>query len=157
MSRIIDQKNFVTGVLYMLLGSAVAFASVSYSIGTTASMGPGYFPALVGVLLALIGLGMSLLALSNTAKPSQIARVNPRPLVCILLAVVLFALLLKPAGAAIAIVVLTLVSSAAMERPNWRQVVLTALALIPVAYLIFVVTLGLRLRFLPEIFANLGV
>lgn len=39
----------------LLIGVATALGSLDYSMGTMARMGPGYFPLLLGLLLALIG------------------------------------------------------------------------------------------------------
>lgn len=157
MLRIVDQKNFYAGVLYLLLGGSVAIVSAGYSIGTTARMGPGYFPVLVGSLLALLGIIVAAGAVSPSARSTRIARVKPWSLFFVLLAVVSFAILLRPAGAGLAIIALTLISALAVEKTNWRQVCLTALVLVPLAYMIFVTIIGLQLRFLPAFLSYLGV
>ena len=53
--RIKSQKDFFAGLLYMVIGIAFAWGATTYNIGDGARMGPGYFPLLLGVILAIIG------------------------------------------------------------------------------------------------------
>ncbi len=49
------QKYYSAGFM-LLIGVATALGSLDYGMGTMARMGPGYFPLLLGILLALIGI-----------------------------------------------------------------------------------------------------
>jgi hypothetical protein len=40
------------------VGVAFAWGATTYSVGSGARMGPGYFPLMLGILLAFIGLGI---------------------------------------------------------------------------------------------------
>ena len=53
--KIKSQKDFFSGLVFTLIGASFAYGATSYNIGTAARMGPGYFPLLLGVILALIG------------------------------------------------------------------------------------------------------
>ena len=48
-------KDHVGGALLLVTGIAVAAAGVGYGMGTLRQMGSGFFPAVLGALLALIG------------------------------------------------------------------------------------------------------
>ena len=48
-------KDHVGGGLLLAVGVAVVVAGVGYGVGTLRSMGSGFFPVVLGVLLALIG------------------------------------------------------------------------------------------------------
>jgi hypothetical protein len=48
-------KDHVGGGLLLVVGIAVVVAGVGYGVGTLRSMGSGFFPVVLGVLLALIG------------------------------------------------------------------------------------------------------
>ena len=48
--RIKSQKDFFAGLMFLLVGLAFAWGAGSYSVGTGARMGPGYFPMVLGVL-----------------------------------------------------------------------------------------------------------
>ena len=53
--KIKSQKDFFSGLLYTVVGAAFAYGATSYNLGTGARMGPGYFPLLLGSILAIIG------------------------------------------------------------------------------------------------------
>jgi hypothetical protein len=48
-------KDHVGGALLLVTGVAVAIAGVGYGMGTLRQMGSGFFPVVLGALLALIG------------------------------------------------------------------------------------------------------
>ncbi|MDD5333170.1 MAG: tripartite tricarboxylate transporter TctB family protein, partial [Rhodoferax sp.] len=50
-----SQKDFFSGVVFMAVGGAFAWGATTYTVGSGARMGPGYFPLMLGVLLALLG------------------------------------------------------------------------------------------------------
>ena len=51
-------KDRLGGVLLVALGAAVVVAGVGYGLGTLRQMGSGFFPVVLGVLLALVGLAL---------------------------------------------------------------------------------------------------
>ena len=51
-------KDHAGGVLLLALGVAVAIAGAGYGPGSLRQMGSGFFPTVLGVLLALIGLAL---------------------------------------------------------------------------------------------------
>lgn len=53
--KIKSQKDFVSGLMFMGLGGAFAWGATTYQVGTGARMGPGYFPLVLGILLAFMG------------------------------------------------------------------------------------------------------
>ncbi|MEG0921480.1 MAG: tripartite tricarboxylate transporter TctB family protein [Comamonas sp.] len=63
-----SQKDFWAGIMYMTVGIAFAVGAKNYTIGTGARMGPGYFPMILGILLALIGAGVAFKGLTNGPK-----------------------------------------------------------------------------------------
>jgi hypothetical protein len=69
-------KDFCGGALLILIGLAVVYRGVAYNIGTMAEMGPGFFPAMLGVLLTLIGAAVALTgnaaALATKTKGSRL-------------------------------------------------------------------------------------
>ncbi len=61
--RIRSQRDFWCGLLFVAIGVAVMVLARTYRLGTAARMGPGYFPTLLGGLLALLGLTLAVPAL----------------------------------------------------------------------------------------------
>jgi hypothetical protein len=48
-------KKFITGILAILIGSFFAVNSLTYSVGTTSNMGPGYYPLAISVIIISVG------------------------------------------------------------------------------------------------------
>jgi hypothetical protein len=146
--RIGDQRNFVAGLLYFLFGTAVAIGATQYQIGSAASMGPGYFPLGVGVLLAITGLCVLATALAQRVH-SAIGSWRLRNAAIILAAVILFALLLEPMGLIVAVPVLLGVSALAHPEFSWRTVLVSVVVLLPLTWVVFVALLGLQFPLFP--------
>lgn len=144
-----NQKDFGAGCIYLLAGAAFAGGALQYRVGDAARMGPGWFPLWVGVLLMLVGLwcaGLSLRAsaIRETVRPPQLAG-----LAWVLGAVVLFGLLLQPAGLVIALLVLIVVSSRASHLFTWRAAILNALLLVLFSVAVFIEGIHLLLPLWP--------
>ena len=141
------------------MGIAFAWGATNYTIGDGARMGPGYFPLLLGSVMALIGVVISVKAL--TIKSADGDKIGPwawRPLFYIIGANFVFGLLLAgmrsislPAfGLIIAIYALTFIAS--MAQADWKFVRTFALAtaLAVGSYLVFVVALALQFPVWPD-------
>ena len=93
--RIKSQRDFCSGVLFSAFGVAFAWGATTYNVGSGARMGPGYFPLIVGILIALMGVAITLKALSvETEDGEPIGRIAWRPLVFIIGANLIFGVLL---------------------------------------------------------------
>jgi len=60
--RLSFSKDYYAGALMVVIGLSAAYAGMSYDIGTLTSMGAGFFPVAVGVLLALVGILIATMA-----------------------------------------------------------------------------------------------
>jgi len=134
-------KDFWTGVIYLFFGIAAIVVARDYPMGTAGRMGPAYFPTVLGGLLALIG--AAALVRSFLRDGEKIGAFAVRNLVIVLGAVVLFGVLIRGAGLAPAIIVLTFVSSLASAKFHWRSAALLCAALTLFCYLVFVKLLRL--------------
>lgn len=139
--RIRNSQDFWSGVLFMAFGGLAMFLARTYPTGTASRMGPGYFPAALGGLLALIGLVVALRATRQPGEP--VRRVWSAPMILILGAVLAFALILPYAGLIPSILALVVVSSLAGGSLRWKAVTLEAAILCLVATALFVWGLGL--------------
>ena len=52
--KIQSQRDFAAGALFCAFGVAFAWGAATYNVGSGARMGPGYFPLIVGLLIALL-------------------------------------------------------------------------------------------------------
>jgi hypothetical protein len=99
-------RDHAGGALMAGVGVAVAAAAFGYEIGTLRSMGSGFFPLVLGVLLALVGVAIVVTTpLRPPADPSRAPRAAPhargidlRAWACILGAVLAFVALGRHGG-----------------------------------------------------------
>jgi hypothetical protein len=147
-----SQRAFASGALF--LGFAIFFyvVALGYPAGTAARMGPGYFPRLLAIVLAAIGLAVMLGAMKSTAERQPLLKWDWKGLGWVTGSVVLFALLLFPAGLIGSLFVLIMVSSKASPEFTWKGALANAVVLIALCLVVFVYGLGLRLPVWPSIF-----
>ena len=139
-----DPRNFWVGSLFAACGLAALLIGRDYEFGSAGAMGPGYFPSLLGALLALIGLVRIVLALRAPGE-----RVEPfalRRLALVIGGIVAFGLLLEGGGLVLAVVALVMVGSAASDEFHAGRSLVLALGLALFAVLVFGKGLGLPLR-----------
>ncbi|MBX9935098.1 MAG: tripartite tricarboxylate transporter TctB family protein [Burkholderiaceae bacterium] len=157
--KIKSQKDFFSGLMFMGVGIAFAWGATEYSVGSGARMGPGYFPLVLGALLALIGAAIALKALVvKTLDGDKIGAWAWRPLCFILGANVVFGILLAglpslgiPAmGLIVAIYALTFISSLAGSEFNAKGVFVLATILAVASYVAFVWALKLQFPVWPS-------
>jgi len=152
--RIRSQKDFASGLMFVLVGLGFSWVSRGYSMGTAAKMGPGYFPFLLGIVLAILGALVLWGSLSRHIEEDQLARWDLKILLWILGAVVLFGLLLKPLGMVLSVVVLVLVSSMASHEFNWKGAILNAVILVLISMGAFVYGINLQMPVWPAFLSN---
>jgi hypothetical protein len=138
-----NPKDFWAGVLYLVLGGSAVVLARDYEIGSALRMGPGYFPTVLGGLLALIG-GIAL-ARSFRRGGGRIEPLALKPLALVTLSMLLFGVLVRGAGLVAALIVLLLVSAAASR--NFRLVPLLTWGAVLVLFcaLVFIKALGVPL------------
>lgn len=153
-----SQKDFFAGLMFMGVGVAFAWGATTYNIGTGARMGPGYFPLMLGVLLAVIGAAITFTALVvETVGGDKIGKIAWKPLIFIILANVVFGILLAglpnfklPAfGLIVAIYALVFIASMAEAGWKFRTTLILATVLAVGSYLAFVVALKLQFPVWP--------
>ena len=152
--KIKSQKDFFAGLMFMGVGVAFALGATTYNVGTGARMGPGYFPLMLGILLAIIGAAITFNAtIVETADGDKIGKWAWKPLFFILASNFAFGVLLAglpslgvPAmGLIVAIYGLTFVASLAGDQFRFKEVFVLATVLAVGSYVAFV--WGLKLQF----------
>ena len=156
--KIKSQKDFFSGLMFTVIGAAFAYGATSYSIGTGARMGPGYFPLLLGVILAVLGaiiLFKSLVVETPDGEP--VGSLAWKPLVFIIAGNLLFGILLGglpsiglPAmGLILAIFGTTIVVSLAGDQFNFKEVIVLSAILSIMSYAAFIMLLKLQFPVWP--------
>lgn len=157
--RIKSQRDFFAGLMFSAVGVAFAWGATHYSIGSGARMGPGYFPLMLGILLAVLGLIIVFGALVvETEDGEPVGRIAWKPLGFIIGSNILFGILLAglpsvgiPAfGLVVAIYGLTFVAAMAGDEFKAKEVAILATILALGSYLAFVVLLKLQFPVWPS-------
>jgi len=153
-----SQADFFSGVMFTTVGGAFAIGATTYTIGDGARMGPGYFPLMLGILLAVLGAIIMFQAMVvETTDGDPIGKWAWKPLAFVLGANLAFGVLLGglpsiglPAmGMIIAIYALTIISSMAGEQFRLRDVLILATILAAGSYVAFIWALKLQIQVWP--------
>jgi hypothetical protein len=161
--KIKSQKDFFAGLLFTVMGIAFAWGATTYTVGEGARMGPGYFPLMLGILLAAIGAFVIFEAIVvETEDGEKIGKAAWKPLFFIIASNVVFGLCLGgipklgvPALGLIAgIYALTFIASMAGEEHNNKEVAVLATVLAVGSYLAFIVLLKLQFPVWPSFIGN---
>jgi hypothetical protein len=147
-----NQRAFVSGVLFLAFAAFFFVTALNYPAGTAARMGPGYFPRLLAIVLAAIGLAVMAGAVRPTAERQLLRRWDMKGLAWVTGSVALFALLLFPLGLVGALFVLIVVSSKASAEFTWTGALANAAVLIALCLVVFVYGLSLQLPVWPAPF-----
>jgi len=145
--RIRSPRDFWAGIAFMASGGAFLAASRHFAMGTAADIGPGYFPAIVAALLALVGAGLAIGGLAVDGP--RIEPMRWRPAIFVLGALVAFGLVIERGGMVLAIVALVLVAAAAGGRFRPLHSAILAAALVAIAVAVFRLGLGMQIRLWP--------
>lgn len=158
-----NEKDFYAGVLFCALGTAFAVGAIDYQVGTAANMGAGYFPLLLGVLLAGLGLIITAGALRGTPNAEEdIGPIAWKPLFVVIIANMVFGIclgglrygdtqIIPQLGLLIGVFLLVVIASLAEDHVQWPKVMMLAVALSVISYLTFIVLLSLRIPVFPAL------
>ena len=141
-----ERSEDVWGALVcMAVGLFIFVESAGYSLGTLRSMGPGFFPAIQGALISVIGVGLLLGAKPNAhGKGSEFGTL--RGVFLLTAAFVAFALLIERVGLVPSVFVTTLLASQCDRRIPVRNGVILAVASAVSCYLVFNLLLGIQIE-----------
>lgn len=136
------------GLVILVIGLAVAVQGQAYPFGTLSQMGPGFFPAIAGLGMALLG-GLIFWQVPDAGQARDGGRLNLRPAFFIFAGLLAWALLLRPTGLVIATVAMSLLSAFAYPTPNPRRIAITVVLLPILGVALFIYGLGMPMRAFP--------
>jgi len=150
-------EDLGAALLFLIIGLGAFIISLDYPVGSLRRMGPGFFTLLVSGILVGIGLALAILSLKKrggkwllASRPRFLPQAGTvRALVFIMLSLLAFALLVRPAGLFLATAVLMFIASRA--EPGRKVLASLVLAVLGagVAALIFVYGIGLPMPLWP--------
>jgi hypothetical protein len=151
MLKIKSPKDFWAGVMFLAVGMFFTlWAVVNYQMGSAVRMGPAYFPAVLGGLMAFLGL--LVLIGSFTVQGPKMPTFSLKPLVMILAANLAYGYLMKPLGLVISTAVLVFIAALGGHEFRWKEVAILSVILIVFSVLVFVKGLTLPFPLWPEAF-----
>ena len=145
----VANKDFLAGLVFLAFGmAAMVIADRDFPMGTLARMGPGNFPAALGVVLALFGVFLAARGL-GWSKAEAPVHWDLRPVGCIVGAMVAFGFVLPRFGLIAALVAMFLIAAFAGRDLRWREVVVLTVVMTALAVGVFVVLLKLPFQLVP--------
>jgi putative tricarboxylic transport membrane protein len=144
-----NNRDFLAGLLFMVLGGLAVALARDFPMGTTMRMGPGYFPTAIGGILFLFGVYL----LIRGARSGEKVR-GPwgwRPLALITLSILVFGFLLERLGLVPTALAMFLVAAAAGREFRFREVLILAVAMTAFSVLVFIWGLKLPYPLLPGV------
>ena len=153
--KIKSQRDFVSGLMFIVAGVVFAIGSTNYSMGTSAKPGAGYFPLILSVVMAILGAIVLFKSLTiETEGGDPIGSIAWRPLIVIVVAIVVFGATITRLGLVIAVPILIVISSLAGDEFKWTGVVINSVVLTVFSWLIFIVGLKLTIPLWPSFIAG---
>ena len=147
-----NPKDFWSGVMFALFG--LAFAIIvkyyDYPMGSASRMGAGYFPFVLGCVMAVLGFIIIAQSLVTTGTP--ISKFAWRPLIWVLGAFVIFGLTAKWLGLVIAIILLVMISAYGGHEFKLKESLISSVILATGSVAVFVYGLKLPFPIWPEFF-----
>jgi hypothetical protein len=137
-----DLRDLIGGLVMMAIGIFAVVYAQRYDMGQLQRMGPGYFPIMLGGLLAILGFFIALPALFRQGTRVHI---EWKSLLWVLASILLFAGLLETLGLIFTTMISVVASTMASTLP-WLSRIILAVSVSIITYLIFSFGLGM---FLP--------
>jgi hypothetical protein len=150
--KIKSQREFWSGLMFVVVGIAFAWGATGYRFGESARPGPGYFPFGLGLLLAALGAIVLFKSLTiETAEGDPVGAFAWRPLLCIFGTVALFGWSLPHLGLFVALPVLVVLAALAGAEFHWGEALISAALLTVGSWVVFVWGLKLTIPLWPSL------
>lgn len=145
-----SQKDFWSGLMFVVTGIVFAWGATNYSFGESARPGPGYFPFGLGILLAVLGGVVLFKALTIESEGGdKIGGIAWKPLAIITGAVVIFGAALPRLGMVISLPLLIVMSCLASDEFHWKDALISCVVLTVGSWAIFIKGLNLVIPMWP--------
>ena len=148
--KVKSQRDFVSGLLFIVVGVIFAVGATNYSMGSSAKPGAGYFPLILSVLMTILGAIVLFKSLTiETEAGDPIGHIAWRPLLVIVASIAVFGLALPELGMFITIPLLIVMVSFAGDEFSWRGAIANSAVLTAGSWVIFIWGLNLTIPLKP--------
>ena len=136
-------KDLLAGLIYIFFGASAILIAREYNMGTAFKMGPAFFPTVLSMLL--VGVGAISIIRAFILPGTPIGAISIKGLLLVTISVVVFGLVVRGAGLAIALPLLLFISAAASVKFRWQTTLMIAVGLTLFCVLVFLKGLGIQL------------
>ncbi|MBA4491293.1 tripartite tricarboxylate transporter TctB family protein [Paracoccus sp. S1E-3] len=144
-----DWADIWGGGVLALLGAGVAVhAGLTLDFGTLRAMGPGFFPTVLGALLAVLGAAVAIPAWGRMAETPHIAWGDAAAVIA---AILIFGLGMNRLGILLACFAAVLIASVPAPHSGWRWRILLAACVTGLVWLVFIAGLRMTIPILPRL------
>jgi len=134
-----DNKDFLAGLLFIVIGLAAVIVARDYPFGTAMRMGSGYFPTVLGGILILLGAWVAGRGVRSGEKVK--GEWGWKPLALIALSIVLFGFLMVRLGLIPALVAVLFASALAGREFRFKEVLVLTVIMSVFAVLVLLYVL----------------
>ena len=150
MHRLNLNRELIAGLMFAAWGIVGLWIAADYPRGTALRMGPGYMPVVLCWGLVLLG---AIISIRGALRAGNgLTAWHLRPLFLVLLAILAFAVLIEPAGLAIATLAIVLIGAAGGREFRFVEALALAFALAAGTVALFVYGLKLTMPVWPALF-----
>jgi hypothetical protein len=136
-----NNRDFWSGVFFILIGAAAMIISRDYPFGSALRMGPGYFPTVLGGIVVVFGIYVLIKGVINNEKVK--GNWSLRALFVLPLSTVVFGIMMENVGFVPALMVLIVVSAMAGKEFKWVEILIMSVVMAAVCTGVFIYGLGL--------------
>ena len=139
-------EDYIAALVSGAIGIFIVIEGLSYRMGSLYSMGPGYFPVILGGIMILLALFMVV-----SAQPAQLAQVRPeagqlRGMAFLAAAFTGFALTVESLGMLASVCIAVFLASLSNRQTSLITALILAVGTAVVSALVFRVGLGLQIK-----------
>jgi hypothetical protein len=145
-------KDFLAGLVFLGFGWGAMHGAREFEIGTLARMGPGWFPAALGVVLALFGVFLMARGIGWPEKSPGAVAWGWRAPLCIVASMLGFGFLVPRLGLVPALVAMFFLAALGGREFRWREVLMLTLVMTALAVGVFVYLLKLPFQLVPGVY-----
>ena len=143
-------KDFLAGLVFLAIGAAAIVVAREYPFGSAMRMGSGYFPTVLGAILALFGVFLTVRG-ARAGDGAAIAW-GWRPLAGVVGAMLVFGFLMPRLGMVPALVGMFFAAAAGGREFRVVEVLVLTAVMTAFAVVVFAYVLKLPFQFLPGMY-----